>query len=1755
MRRLIRIALVVTFAVLPAVAQQHPNNARGFDPEKAYQMGDLDSVNLFNGNLVVSIPIGQRFPVSDHLQYGLTLLYNGNPWEYWQDGVGPEAIPSRFDNVGIGWQLTLGDLVSPNDAFTKKLNKQGNWVYAAPDGAERVFYRALHEEEIGTQYEASATPGDDDVAGYTRDSSYLRLVRKGLTSRFEREGGIGGKITWFWTARYKVEFPDGTVYTFKSEEYVTEDSTPPATAFEQSAKYSLEKMEDRFGNFVTITDETISGGTKRTITDSVGRTHTITSTTQAFYQSGDDDPYRALVTSVKLSAPHSKTVEYAFTYGGYDTISKPCIDADAHPSEPPTTSGRFLTAVTARDADNTAATLLRYSMIHHKLEQSGGSSVCSNWAGHLTTLALPTGGRIEYEAGVRAMPAIVEGKPKEGGGSPVTTSIAVGKRTMVNTDALNDSEASRSTWTYHSYLRNPGTYETGPGQFKNINRELVVLVTDPLQRSSANYFNAYVISGETSTSCYPSPDTREDGLPFTRTANTGVSDVFLSTETYPTACTSFEIGSANGCPVNLCKNGSTTVLPIRRSYVAYDYDTLSTETGQFKDSHHNQRLNASRTTFLDDTGCGSSCYVETRMTEFDGLGHYRSQAQSSNFPATTTRTARTNYNANLAAGTYARDSGSSASSYMVAKTEPWLLGLHDEIKTSQTSSTDIVEKVCFDRSSGFLTRRRALAGTATARTDLVTGFSQASGNVTGEAQYGGDVDLLPTSNGCTDGLGTASYEMTHTYASGVRVGSQYQNASFKSLDLTVDSTGLPTMSKDSSGLPTQFNYDVLGRITEMRPFEEAWTQYVYDLESTNFYLDPASVTVKVWPYGSDGTTGTPIVEKRHYYDGLGRLIQSRTQMPSGWSTVQSAYDLLGRRTSQSTPEYKTSGDYAYIDPAHETTFSYDRFDRVTQVTQPDGKISTTTYSGTRVVTNTVKVGTSASYDTTTNLPEIAETDVSRTQYFDSHGRLKSVEEKGTGATLVSTSYGYDTGNRLTRVEMYVGGVTQIREFKYDGRGALLWEKVPEKGASGKGKVFYGTVDGSGNVTPLYDAGGMPRRKIDVTSGGKFDLAFTYDSAKRLTTIEDLDANGLRRTLQSVMYATANEPSGCTSQPCDARNGKPQIATRYNYVPDLGTVAVTETYEYKDVGGRPKRRQTTVSNTAEFSGASFDLNQDWNEQGQLISITYPTTTSYPSAPSRTIGYTYTKGLLTGVTGYATLTYQANGLIDTVTHGSGASAVEEHWVPDPNGMARPMMIEMIAPATTRWQEYAFDGAGNIVRIGNTSYTYDPLNRLTNWTEWFGTNVYGSTTRITDGFGNHLYTIQKGCGSSGRCFDTGFVPLAVDAGSNHYAHETYDDAGNVVSDGTHTFAYDGAGRMVSLIGNGRNERYLYTADDERIAIVKRIATANGTKNKTEWTLRGTNNQLLRTFTDNSETGTRVWSWTEDEIWRGSNLLASESSSGRKQYHLDHLGSPRWVTNTSGTLLGEQRFQPFGDGGTLDGGRIQFTGHERDGRDKGDPIDYLHARYMVAGTGRFLSVDPTWASADLTRPQSWNRYAYVMNNPVNVKDPDGRCGAPCVAVMNEIQVYVATHPEQVERVTRALFAVLAMSESADDDFGTGMDTDTAATETAVAEGIYEFPDAENPGLTYVGQSGNVPQRLDQHENSGKKDANDSARTTEVKGGKTAREHAEQNRINELGGKSGTPGSATSNKVNPIGPKRAPTVQELYGPIKPPQPQVIPKI
>jgi RHS repeat-associated protein len=64
------------------------------------------------------------------------------------------------------------------------------------------------------------------------------------------------------------------------------------------------------------------------------------------------------------------------------------------------------------------------------------------------------------------------------------------------------------------------------------------------------------------------------------------------------------------------------------------------------------------------------------------------------------------------------------------------------------------------------------------------------------------------------------------------------------------------------------------------------------------------------------------------------------------------------------------------------------------------------------------------------------------------------------------------------------------------------------------------------------------------------------------------------------------------------------------------------------------------------------------------------------------------------------------------------------------------------------------------------------------------------------------------------------------------------------------------------------------------------------------------------------------------------------------------------------------------------EFTGKERDAE---TGLDYFGARYMNPAEGRFMSPDPTLKSVNGLNPQTWNRYSYVMNNPLRFIDPLG--------------------------------------------------------------------------------------------------------------------------------------------------------------------------
>jgi len=118
---------------------------------------------------------------------------------------------------------------------------------------------------------------------------------------------------------------------------------------------------------------------------------------------------------------------------------------------------------------------------------------------------------------------------------------------------------------------------------------------------------------------------------------------------------------------------------------------------------------------------------------------------------------------------------------------------------------------------------------------------------------------------------------------------------------------------------------------------------------------------------------------------------------------------------------------------------------------------------------------------------------------------------------------------------------------------------------------------------------------------------------------------------------------------------------------------------------------------------------------------------------------------------------------------------------------------------------------------------------------------------------------------------------------------------------------------------------------------------------------------------------------------LVGSPSpiSSHITYYHLDHLGTPRSLTDSTGLRVQGQHFLPFGEEMPVEAGlnSRKFTGHERDPE---TGLDYMVARYYEAPLGRFLSPDPG-NDTDKMNPQSLNLYAYVRNNPLGATDPTG--------------------------------------------------------------------------------------------------------------------------------------------------------------------------
>ncbi len=146
--------------------------------------------------------------------------------------------------------------------------------------------------------------------------------------------------------------------------------------------------------------------------------------------------------------------------------------------------------------------------------------------------------------------------------------------------------------------------------------------------------------------------------------------------------------------------------------------------------------------------------------------------------------------------------------------------------------------------------------------------------------------------------------------------------------------------------------------------------------------------------------------------------------------------------------------------------------------------------------------------------------------------------------------------------------------------------------------------------------------------------------------------------------------------------------------------------------------------------------------------------------------------------------------------------------------------------------------------------------------------------------------------------------------------------------------------------------------------------------------------------------YNWTgsdvEDRVYRDGLLLAAElpNTGAIHHFHLDHLGTPRLITDQNRAQVAYHVYYPFGEEATpfnQDAERMKFTGHERDlasAAGAGDDLDYMHERFFNPLNSRFETLDPVLG--DPTLPQSWNRFSYVLNNPLELIDPSGMSASP---------------------------------------------------------------------------------------------------------------------------------------------------------------------
>jgi|GEM_PF-1961942 len=561
---------------------------------------------------------------------------------------------------------------------------------------------------------------------------------------------------------------------------------------------------------------------------------------------------------------------------------------------------------------------------------------------------------------------------------------------------------------------------------------------------------------------------------------------------------------------------------------------------------------------------------------------------------------------------------------------------------------------------------------------------------------------------------------------------------------------------------------------------------------------------------------------------------------------------------------------------------------------------------------------------------------------------------------------------MTRVQQGV----QNRYFMYDSLGRMIRVKQPEQ-----------------EVNIALATTGNP-------DNNSWSAAFTYDVLGNVLTSTDAKGtvitNAYDRASRVTIRTYSNEPQGITTPSVsffyDGKGLAQQQSPNYakgKLTKVSSSVSTTEYLTFDNFGRLTRSRQ--ITDGVVYGDDAYPMTYSYSLSGALIEQKYPSgrVVKNEFESDGDLAKVISQKAATDVFRpyVSSFSYGASGVVTSVRLGNG------RWESTSfNSRLQPVQLGLGASIadTGHWKlnyEYgeqqtngtvdAAKNNGNIAKQIQTvpgtnfvqTYKYDPLNRLTEAKETTSSVQNWLQNWTYDIYGNRSTFSQNIAGSTSAPNPT------VDANTNRFVAGqgfVYDKNGNVVNDvdtvtsQTRTFVFNGDNKQTEVIRNGVTlGRYYYDGEGKR---VKKVT--------------------------DSETTFFVYS-AGKLVAEYSNQLSSMPTVNYTT--TDHLGSPRVVTDQFGQVKSRRDFMPFGEdiyanvgartsalkyGSANDDVRQKFTGYQEDAE---TDLDFAEARMYENRHGRFTAIDPNLVSATLIIPQTWNRYIYVLNNPLILIDPTG--------------------------------------------------------------------------------------------------------------------------------------------------------------------------